>query len=139
MNDLMRDIIPMNEAKALREFGFNETCSGYYETSDGSFHFMDANLLENFPYLAMNSEWKDLIGAPTYTQAFRFIRNKYKLNYEHRQWTAEWYTGVIQKIDGIVTYLDYGGINSKYKTPEETDFVYLKKLIEIINQEKFAG
>lgn len=32
MNDLMRDIIPMNEAKALREFGFNDTYSLLYSS-----------------------------------------------------------------------------------------------------------
>ena len=126
-----KEFIPHQEALELKELGFDEPCFGYYE---------DNNLTITFPSTSSNG-WK-WVGnsiipakntkAPTFSQAFRWFREKYNLHSEIRTYTAKFFTPVIQKLESIVTYIEYGGINSKFNSYEEAELECLKKIIEIV-------
>ena len=69
-----REFLPYQESKDLKELGFNEKCAAHYlgETDE------DLELKWEI-YRNMSINMTNLIQAPTYRQAFRFLREKYKL------------------------------------------------------------
>jgi hypothetical protein len=106
--------------------GFNEECIGSYtENAYGSatkklqffYHPMDVN--DDFVF----------ISTPTFSQSFRWFREKYNLDHE------------INKHNNFESYMSRYGTNGKYEiieegleTYEEAELVCLNKLIEIIKK-----
>jgi hypothetical protein len=127
----MKDFIPYEQAFALKELGFDEPCFGYYEPN-GELDYIENHILKDFPYLAKNSEWQDLVAAPTFSQSFRFFREKYDL----RIWIESNY-GVL-KFEYVIATTNPNFIDkqfndfSGYKTYEEAELACLIKLIEIV-------
>jgi hypothetical protein len=128
-----KELPPYAEALALKELGFDEPCffvyrggslyaSGsiqrYYEDGDWDFEI-------NSNYGGDIKQW---VTAPTFSQAFRFFREKHKLD------------GFVQieplnEKYGYVTYDrkkgNYTESKRKY-TLEEAELACLRKLIEIV-------
>jgi hypothetical protein len=120
--------VPYEIALALKELGFDEPCFGYYEPN-GELDYIENHILKDFPYLAKNSEWQDLVAAPLYQQAFRWFREKYNLDHE------------INKHKNFESFMCRYGQNGLYEiieegieTYEEAELECLKKLIEIVKQ-----
>lgn len=133
----MKDFAPHQESLEMKELGFDEPCFGYFEPN-GEFNYIESHILKDMPYLAKNSEWQDICGAPTFSQAFRWFRKNhglyssiiFKKSYPDNHVTGlEWYIiicggdGVLFDTDGTYTY-------------EEAELACLKKLIEIVKQPK---
>jgi hypothetical protein len=98
-----KEFVPYIEAVALKELGFDETCFGY---RDGAGSLMIKEISHC------------VISAPTFSQAFRWFREKYNLHFpiavSDGFWFFErWRIGV-------------------YKTYEEAELACLIKLIEIV-------
>jgi len=107
---IKKDFILHPEALELKELGFDEPCFGVYATKDG---------------YVRKSAYDEIGNAPTYSQAFRFFREKYGLCI------------VIKPIDDKKLDLGYnllknGLIMSAHLTYEEAELVCIKKLIEIV-------
>ena len=77
----MKEFVPYNEALELRKLGFDEPCFGYYEPN-GDFDYIEKDIIKDFPYLAKNSEWQDLVASPTFSQCFHWFRENYDLHSE---------------------------------------------------------
>jgi hypothetical protein len=116
-----KEFVPYELAVELKALGFNEPCF-YWYTSLGRFVNSGKS---NQPPL------DDACSAPTFSQAFRWFREKYKLHTEIRSYTAKYFTIIIQECKDIVRYIEYGGIYLKFKTYEEAEISCLNKLIEI--------
>jgi hypothetical protein len=126
---MSKDFIPHQEALELKELGFDEPCFGYYE---------DNNLTITFPSTSSNG-WK-WVGnsiipakntkAPTYSQAFRWFREKYNLFGQ-----VNIHTYFIYNIsnDGFEMIKQYDKLTN---TPEEAELACLKKLIQIVKENK---
>ena len=124
---LHRDITPYDQALALKELGFNEPCFGYYYTLNGK----DWKFAEKSEYYRLDDEinigGKFSLLAPTFSQSFRFFREKYEL---------------LSYVDKCLTdtfryNLDWNGSMiglSGHKTYEEAELACLNKLIEIVKQ-----
>jgi hypothetical protein len=134
-----KEFIPYEQALALKELEFDEPCFGKYLSSLQS----DWKVYELILEMGMNEEFEDnrnvyflegACSAPTYSQAFRWFREKYKLHSEIRSYTAKYFTIVIQECKDIVIYIEYGGIDLKFKTYEEAELACLIKLIEIVKE-----
>ena len=122
---MKKEFIPYEQALALKALGFDEPCFGCY------FH-NNENVVEynpdGIPFDHNNS--KTRISAPTFSQAFRWFREKHNLvfnfiNYSivkpgEYHWSITWNDEA--KASGIV------------KTYEEAELECLKKLIEIANE-----
>jgi hypothetical protein len=117
------DFVPYELALELKQLGFDEPCLGFYRIfSDG-----DTELLVN-----SNSNMRHL-EAPTYSQAFRWLREKHNLRCQ-----INYIGGLINK----TTWWDIsiiGHYNTdpkewemKYQPYEEAELACLKKLIEIV-------
>ena len=131
---LEKDLVPYEPSLALRELGFDEPCFGYYEPNK-VFNYINWEIFKDFPYLAKNSEWQDLCGAPTYSQAFRWFREKYKLFYSIERESAQEYfcNYSIKEYDGL-KHIDHRG--NGYRHEEEAELACLIKLIEIVKEKK---
>lgn len=132
----MKEFVPYNEALELKKLGFDEPCFGYYEPN-GDFNYIEKDIIKDFPYLAKNSEWQDLVASPTLSQAFRFFREKYNLHSEILldQTTQPKYCFEIHK------YEDFGNYEEikidewfLYRTYEEAELECIKHLIKVVQR-----
>ena len=138
-----KEFITYEQALALKELGFNEPCFGYFEPNK-KFKYLNWEILKDFPYLAKNSEWQDLYGAPTFSQAFRWFREKHNLviqyipheiyddngqsNLHHKYKISEYDSWRGGRRNTVETELN--------ETYEEAEFECIEKLIEIIQNER---
>ena len=115
------EFIPYEQALALKELGFNEPCFGYYYTLNGK----DWKFAEKSEYYRLDDEinigGKFSLLAPTFSQAFRWFREKYNVHssprkYDETKWWVEWGTWT----------------SPVFETYEEAEFSWLEKLIEIV-------
>jgi hypothetical protein len=131
---MQKEFIPYEEALELKELGFDEPCFGYYEPN-GELDYIENHILKDFPYLAKNSEWQDLVAAPTFSQAFKWFREKYNLLatvYSNASgYLYEWSDSVGGTHRG---WSNYEGPNDSgvWDTYEEAELACFKKLIDIV-------
>ncbi len=117
-----KEFIPYEQALELKELGFNEVCSFYYKNKviDDCINAPKTNSVGEF--ISENFECT----APLYQQAFRWFREKYKLDHfvqHHIDGTNQTYFSMARKSTWDVTTHD---------TYEEAELACLKKLIEIV-------
>jgi hypothetical protein len=116
-----KEFIPYEQALELKELGFDDVCLGYYHTTLSS---SDVDLIigktpNRFYHLIRIPEHFDTL-APLYQQAFRWFREKYDL------------------FISITHYENGYSINDlrRFNTYEEAELACLKKLIEIVKNER---
>jgi hypothetical protein len=127
---MKNDIVPYHIALDMKSIGFDEPCFAWYVS--GSYGLEYGEVIKS-------DLIRDGIVAPTFSQAFRWFREKYNLfceiqidrttepkfcfdifQYEH--------FGNYEKIEVEEWYL--------YRTQEEVELECLKKLIEIVKTNK---
>jgi hypothetical protein len=111
-----KEFAPYEEAFALKELGFNEPCFGYWKSKN----WLIQEKTRTDGYTHADQEYS----APTFSQAFRWFREKYEL-----------YSFVFNFEEGFgyVTYKE--GVtqtNESFDTYEEAELACLNKLIEIV-------
>ena len=129
---MSKEFIPYEEALALKELGFKMPCFSIYYSKDKSFswqHHIDH--LNNEPALE-SGEFN--ISAPLYQQAFKWFREKYKLFGEINLTTKQEDVEAFEFFCLDINEPLYESID--YNTYEEAELACLKKLIEIVNQNK---
>jgi hypothetical protein len=77
-----RDFTLYPEAFGLQQLGFDEPCFTYYKNDQLSDIL---ELVKNSEMTNVNNESDDYISAPTYSQAFRWFREKYDLHVQIRK------------------------------------------------------
>ena len=136
MSPLEKEFVPYELALRMKEFGFDEECFGSY------YLYKDENHQEGkFDYRGeLNIEFsiytnnKYYILAPTFSQAFRFFREKYGLHScIHSDYTWNISGGIwdLNEYKGSRYDWDY---SNNYLTYEEAELSCLKKLIEIVEK-----
>jgi len=129
-----KEFIPYEQALALKELGFDEPCFGYYKPN-GELDYIENHILKDFPYLAKNSEWQDLVAAPTYSQAFRWFREKYDIDITNHLYNTN--KGGDTREYQYEINLSYGKpIKLEPKPYKEAELECLKKLIEIVKNDR---
>lgn len=138
-----KEFIPYEQALALKELGFDTPCFGLYEnkkighsweTSQGIVTPITYRRNSNFVEHILS---KDDCTAPTFSQAFRWFREKHNLFHEiHIDKTAE-----PKFCFDIFQYEHFGNYDEirigewyLYRTQEEAELECLKELIEIIKR-----
>jgi hypothetical protein len=113
-----KEFVPYELAVKLKELGFDESCFGFYY-DDGELKIKEGNI-SRLGY----------INAPTFSQAFRWFREKH--NYDvvvscsYNLGKKYYYRIETSPTIGFQTY------NGNYKTYEEAELACLDKLIEIV-------
>lgn len=120
-----KEFVPYEQALALKELGFDEKCGAcYYKKFDNAIGYHKVYRDFNFVQLT--------VSAPTFSQAFRFFREKYGLHYiicKNIQMDGYGYREVI-----LIPYMEENE-NTIFKTYEEAELACIKKLIEISKEQ----
>lgn len=129
------EFIPYEHALALKELKFDEPCFGYYVGKDKEVYMSSEILSAPFQF---RLESKTTFVAPTFSQAFRWFREKYNLHhsisilqracrYHFEIRTIEYESDLKPFGDNKIIYED--GPRKKY---EDIELECLKKLIEVV-------
>jgi hypothetical protein len=114
-----KEFVPYEQALALKELGFE-----YVSTI---FAYDEAGELYTRSGIPHDFNIRGLLSAPTFSQAFRWFREKYNL---HQVVLAD----EKGKYDIIVGERISGSCLGQYSTYEEAELECLKKLIEIVKE-----
>ena len=115
---MVKDFIQYTEALELKQLGFNEPCFGVF-----SFEKF------NFGVFSSLSSTENTILVPTYSQAFRWFREKHNLKSWIQEHTSDTF---IYEIRPHVLSDYKQGETYVYTNYEKVELACLKKLIEII-------
>lgn len=117
-----KEFIPYEQALALKEIGFNEICFGYFHK------FLKADLVIYPQKGCVNSSLLEAeVSAPTYQQAFRWFREKHKID----AWVVPFKNLDDEKqYSYIIDELSFIEDPEDFYTYEEAELECLKKLIE---------
>lgn len=126
--------VPYQEALDMKLLEFNEPCFGLY------------NQIKELCYPQLNyGEWKSfhdqkdpwITPAPTYSQAFRWFREKHGLQHTitwnkfYLKTPQEWNVRKQWTDEPLIPY-GYSGMSSTY---EQAELACLRKLIELVKQQ----
>jgi hypothetical protein len=116
----MKDFVFHEEALALKELGFDEPCFGYYDSKSTLTISTNKTVVKDWVWIDNSLVPINMTLAPTFSQAFRFFREKYDL------------------FISIMHYENGYSINDlrRFDTHEEAELACLKKLIEIVKQKR---
>ena len=129
------EFIPYEQALDLKELGFDEPCLAQYKKYDVGEATLDASEVFSKNEIIMQfHKLSKFCSAPTFSQAFRWFREKYKYDItippsgDSSGNTIGYYYEII--------FQGWGdGIESdSYDTYEEAELECLKKLIEIVKE-----
>jgi len=120
-----KEFIPYEQALALKELGFNEPCFGRFDGRGKH----KGKIWYEMPNTGQDSIPVGDVLAPLYQQAFRWFREKYKLQAEII-WRSDMKCFCYKT--GKFKYGSHDFSKDDYKTYEEAELKCLKKLIEII-------
>jgi hypothetical protein len=118
-----KDFVPYQPSIDMKGLGFNEPCFGHY-------------LKKQFYLKAYDKQSEGITLRPTYSQAFRFFREKYNLNVFIQNGTSSW-MAFIGNTPTYIPFVDEVKGSNKFKghnTYEEAELACLIKLIEIANE-----
>jgi hypothetical protein len=126
-----KEFVEYIEALALKDLGFDEPCLAFY---NGKF-------LQSTDYDFDEGISRDIglcCKTPTYSQAFRWFREKYKLHQYIKQYYGERFYFDVEdmvfprryKEYPIEILRDFG----EYDSQEEAELACLRKLIEIVKE-----
>lgn len=131
---MKNEFVSYEIALALKELGFDEPCFANYTVilEDGIdwFTIPEQGITDKTSfgssknYNSKSFEEEGTISAPTFSQAFRWFREKYDLNY------------VIVKAESWFYTINGCNTQEGFNTYEEAELACLKKLIEIVKNEK---
>ena len=121
-----KEFVPYELAVKLKALGFDEPCFGYYDL-DGlqinTHHWYPENKNSSFPL--PNTTNNPKISAPTFSQAFKWYREKYGLS----AIVSQFGYSIENAFGGIEYYIDENENPTCY---EEAEIACLDKLIEMV-------
>ena len=133
-----KEFVNYNQALKLKELGFDEPCFGFYQLEYGEIRPIMVDDDEQYRLTGYrtckNSEIpKHYTSAPTFSQAFRWFREKYNL-YHTIDKQGYWFFQ-IKKDEGFGDLTEVI-VSYDYNSYEEAELTCLDKLIEIAENEK---
>jgi hypothetical protein len=141
------EFVPYEQALALKELGFNEPCFGNYNNLTGTTRFFFGKTNEGCIVWNKVPGTNDIVTsnetilAPTFSQAFRFFREKYNLKVSFPYWNGfngmipdrmqyKYECIIVPENDKSITVRENGRVY--FDTYEEAELACLDKLIEIV-------
>ena len=122
-----KEFVPYELAVKLKELGFNERCLFAFDNCSTPMRCTDLRTSDQ-KFNGVNYNSSSYTSQPTFSQAFRWFREKYNL-----------YSFVFKFDEGFGYETFKEGVtqtNESFDTYEEAELACLNKLIEIIEQQK---
>jgi hypothetical protein len=133
---LYKEFVPYEPSLALKELGFDEPCFGEYRQWDGNKPWLQ--LYQNLVDCSTDPadyEYTQEALAPTFSQAFRWFREKYKIHSViNLTIIGTWYFELYDLNDKRNAEIKTN--QNEFKTPEEAELACLIKLIEIVKNKQ---
>lgn len=138
MNTLEKEFVPYEPSLALKELGFDEPCFGKYLSSFQS----DWKVYELILEMGMNEEFEDnrnvyllegACSAPTFSQAFRWFRDRHQLSGTSQYFKGGYYCYTINDMKDTQ---ESNRLFTEFENYEEAELACLIKLIEIAKENK---
>jgi hypothetical protein len=132
--DKDKDFVPYQPSVDMKELGFDEPCVYYVDKDNESYIYNFETHPDEF------IEWcgVNVIPTPTFSQAFRWFREKYKLQTYIDFYHSESYFFKIKSQDGRhignIGDIILQGSPLFTRTYEEAELACLKKLIQIVKK-----
>ena len=127
---MKKEFIGYTEALALKELGFDKPCLMYWND-------FGKTSINRFQLLNKIDEWcQDYIEAPLYQQAFRWFREKYRLDGKPEYFLNGWYCFIINDMKGKDTSRR---LFTEFPSYEEAELECLAKLIDIVKKQNLKG
>jgi hypothetical protein len=131
-----REFVPYNIAVRLKELGFNDECFGWYSTKGDFYLSLNANKSIELNTLTKRGSFANAILVPTYSQAFRFFREKHYLISSIYQLGVSVKSG-LSSFEYMIDKLNNLGLSQfiedfPYNTYEEAELACLENLIELV-------
>ena len=129
-----KEFISYEIALKLKELGFDEPCLGFYDgKGDTKVYFNNKRDASGDFIPFVKNERLTWFGVPTFSQAFRFFREKYELHSSiHSDYTWNISGGIWDLNEYKGSRYDWD--SEPYSTYEEAELECLKKLIKILEQ-----
>ena len=133
----MKDFAPYQESLEMKELGFDEPCFAFYERNKEL-------IIQECEVTDFHTSSLQCL-APTFSQAFRWFREKYCLQHEIiRAGSKHWLLTIIE-IDKVTENSIFNG--NRYElddeiepnTYEEAELACIIKLIEIVKKQNLKG
>ena len=128
-----REFAPYEQSLALKELGFNEPCILLYRGLDTQPVCQIGYEFKTEKNSDYNDETNYWLTVPTFSQAFRWFREKYNLDsfvkHLYKSTIKVGYYFGIDEYNGIEFQMELDGY---YETYEEAELACLNKLIEIV-------
>ena len=123
-----KEFVPYEQALALKELGFDKITFGVYYISDDKHEVVVSN--GPYSYGKNTGIYKKYnVLTPTFSQAFRWFRENYKLRGHVISDYDMFSYQIYGLIDNEFNLINGGSVNKEY---EEAELECLKKLIEIV-------
>jgi hypothetical protein len=126
---MQKEIVLYPEAFELKQLGFDDVCIYHYKKNDEGEHTSHPTFEMLTPFGKNHNILDSRVSAPTYSQSFRFFREKHGLCI------------VIKPIDDKKLDLGYnllknGLIMNAHLTYEGAELACLRNLIKIVNEQQ---
>jgi hypothetical protein len=127
-----KDLVPYQPSLDMKGLGFDEPCFGSYVklTETQNTFFMNDVVSEIDRETPLHESL--ITKAPTFSQSFRFFREKYKLVFNFISYSIV----KPREYHWSITWNDEAKASGIVKTYEESELACLLKLIEIVKQQK---
>jgi len=134
-----KEFVPYEQALELKELGFSEECFSYYDLNNKPNFFGYDNLMDTHCVQ---------VNRPTFSQAFRWFREKYDLvaailpfqDIEDRVSLCYYYSIVdldeCKDEDILCNESSLGASDINFSSHPEAELACLEKLIEIVEKQK---
>ena len=127
-----KEFVNYNQALKLKELGFDEPCLAYYQKSavigdDTILPIQIRNKASNFNDNKYSKMGVPFCSAPTFSQAFRWFREKYYLYHSIDPLGYSMCLGEVGELGNLVSCNV-----PNYGTYEEAELACLDKLLEIV-------
>jgi hypothetical protein len=124
---MIKEFVPYDRALKLKELGFDEKCFCNWEESWSPEPEDEIRMVLTTDQTWLRDGW---IRAPTFSQAFRWFREKYGYDVTIKKCTPSEYKFEIEQL--FVEGNNYYFIDFSFDTYEEAELACLDKLIELV-------
>ena len=122
---MIKEFVSYEMALELKELGFNEPCFTYYYNVTGKLRTNLSIDIDNDMNYMLNKKLGITL-APTFSQAFRFFREKYKLEGVIYRLNFKWASQVFN-----IETSTYCFVPELFETYEEAEINSLQKMIKM--------
>ena len=125
---MAKEFVTYNQALKLKELGFNKPCLFAFDNCSTPMRCTDLRTSDQ-KFNGVNYNSSSYTSQPTFSQAFRWFREKHNLSGTSQYFTGGYYCYTINDMKDTK---ESNRLFTEFETFEEAELACLEKLIEIV-------